>query len=51
MVLKTVQESWANKRMKVVLVGIEQEEVIEMKNNYFEVLHTPEAKILQKVCR
>ena len=42
LVLKTVQESWAKETMKAVLVGIEQEVVVEeRKKDYFEVLHAP----------
>ena len=37
LVLKTVQESWAKEKMKAVLVGIEQEVVIEKKKkDYFK---------------
>ena len=37
LVLKTVQESWAKETMKAVLVGIEQEVVIEKKKkDYFK---------------
>ena len=45
LVLKTVKESWAKETMKAVLVGIEQDLVIEEKNkDYFEVLYAPYVK-------
>ena len=45
LVLKTLKESWAKEALKAVLVGIEQDVVIEeQRKDYVEVLHAPYVK-------
>ena len=45
LVLKTFKESWAKETLKAVLVGIEQDVVIEeQRKDYVEVLHAPYVK-------